>query len=1015
MFMSPNQTSPTSQEQISQSSSVSNIVNQRWASRNRSIDDTSRPGNMTQSANAATNTNTKSQEIQRGHDHADGKEQASSDDDGEDDGDHPRTARGRRMFEQQRYVLPRPMSIEYHGTQSACSTPPVLAAEGQAVSDEAVHESSGQRHDGHHDHIASTPESAHGQRKQTGTPQMHGERRRSRISSITRRRSQSLDSSRVLGGSPTTSSTVHGHIQTGTDAHKHGAAASRDPPQSPTRAGPSAGGIHAHLLHHAEGGVAGQQGQPSGTRSRASSIIHKLFFHRSDSADDEGHPSLGLPPGSHEGHGRIWQSSATPAHHHAHADGDHALGSGSMRSSREGDQELDDETASHGKSHSTNMSRTSSHGFLSIFSSHHNHGHSGSGSHGHGSQSHTPMQRDGSVGNLQSMSGDQEHEAVFVDDDGQKQVVKIIHFPGSSVRDHYVSNSAASAKSGKHESLFTKLFHGHHHHRRGTGSSAGGSSVSGWAGGTGDEDGHDTDAGPHGTASPRSRRSSRPSSPILKPLDISHRGLVPPLDNANLQQPGGHFAPVSPLQQKESPIPSPLSNEVVAGIPGDDADACPRPIKAKTASRSNLSQHSMSDMGSPRSPRDDSVSQSRLNAASVTSNQGTSAASGDAQPHMPSSSSTFGFLKQRKPRERSETEGSHSILKELRSSITHHRRGHSSSVVGRDDHHHDGSASMPAKGMNRSGSEVGLSEKYGRPDEVLGKGANATVRLAHSKEKTEKLYAIKEFRKRRKDETEKEYIKKVIAEFCISSSMHHENVVHTVDLIRDEHGRWCEVMEYCAGGDLFQKTSTVGFTSDEEMYCLFRQLLNGVGYMHSIGVAHRDLKPENILLSAGGRTLKITDFGTSAVFRTQWEKEPHKLHGVCGSAPYIAPEEWDEQHEYFPTKVDVWACGMIFYAMLSKSLLWTMAKKSEDHYATYLRKRETGYPQFERYTDGPRRILYNCLDPDPIRRLEIAQTIEDPWVSTIDYCRSVGKGSGGSGSEMNQVGHVHTTQSSSHR
>eukprot|EP00842_Homolaphlyctis_polyrhiza_P005269 jgi/Hompol1/5743/HPOL_004667-RA len=282
---------------------------------------------------------------------------------------------------------------------------------------------------------------------------------------------------------------------------------------------------------------------------------------------------------------------------------------------------------------------------------------------------------------------------------------------------------------------------------------------------------------------------------------------------------------------------------------------------------------------------------------------------------------------------------------------------------------------------------MSLTSKYGKPEETLGKGANATVKLLTHRAKGEidKLYAIKLFRKRRKEETEKDYIKKVIAEFCISSSMHHENIVETVDLIQNEHGRWCEVMEYCAGGDLFHKTSQIGFSGDEEIYCIFRQLLNGVGFIHSIGVAHRDLKPENILLDASCQIIKITDFGTSAVFRTQWEKEPHKLHGVCGSAPYIAPEEWDEQQEYVPTKVDIWACGMIFYAMLSKSLLWAVAKPTDDHYANYLRRREAGYPQFERYPGGPCQILYSHIEGEMREISKISErSLYEQIVYTLD-------------------------------
>ncbi|KAJ1499516.1 serine/threonine-protein kinase HAL4/sat4, partial [Coelomomyces lativittatus] len=163
-------------------------------------------------------------------------------------------------------------------------------------------------------------------------------------------------------------------------------------------------------------------------------------------------------------------------------------------------------------------------------------------------------------------------------------------------------------------------------------------------------------------------------------------------------------------------------------------------------------------------------------------------------------------------------------------------------------------------------------------------------------------YAVKEFRRRRKHESEKEYIKKLTSEFCISSSLHHINVVETLDLIQDENQHWCEVMEYCPGGDLYSAIKA-GKMSTDEINCCFKQLIFGVHYLHENGVAHRDLKPENLLLDSKGR-LKITDFGVSEVFKMCWESEAHLSKGICGSEPYIAPEEFNQQ-EYDAQKVDV--------------------------------------------------------------------------------------------------------------
>jgi protein-serine/threonine kinase len=260
-----------------------------------------------------------------------------------------------------------------------------------------------------------------------------------------------------------------------------------------------------------------------------------------------------------------------------------------------------------------------------------------------------------------------------------------------------------------------------------------------------------------------------------------------------------------------------------------------------------------------------------------------------------------------------------------------------------------------------------LLQKYGKCQEVVGRGAFGIVRVAHKTDpkdsKREQLYAVKEF-KQRPGESAKRYQKRLTSEFCISSSMQHPNVITTLDLLQDEKGTYCEVMEYCSGGDLYTLVLAAGQLEVAEADCFFKQLMRGVEYMHEMGVAHRDLKPENLLLTTHG-SIKITDFGNGECFRMAWEKEAHMTAGLCGSAPYIAPEEYVDK-EFDPRAVDVWACGIIYMAMRTGRHLWRVAQKGEDEFFDrYLedRKEEEGYRPIEvlrRVSACPLPLLSRC-------------------------------------------------------
>ena len=92
-----------------------------------------------------------------------------------------------------------------------------------------------------------------------------------------------------------------------------------------------------------------------------------------------------------------------------------------------------------------------------------------------------------------------------------------------------------------------------------------------------------------------------------------------------------------------------------------------------------------------------------------------------------------------------------------------------------------------------------------------------------------------------------------------------------------------------------------------------KSLLKGVAYVHDCNIIHRDLKPENILLAHEGENcfdVKIVDFGLSAEFNFQY-RETDK----AGTLLYMAPEQ--VVNGGYSKKIDIWACGIIQYQLLT--------------------------------------------------------------------------------------------------
>ena len=187
---------------------------------------------------------------------------------------------------------------------------------------------------------------------------------------------------------------------------------------------------------------------------------------------------------------------------------------------------------------------------------------------------------------------------------------------------------------------------------------------------------------------------------------------------------------------------------------------------------------------------------------------------------------------------------------------------------------------------------------------TIGKGTFSKVKLGIHKETKQKV-AIKILEK--SAIVEKDDLERIIREMTILNQIDHINVIKVYDIYESEDN-YLIIMEYCEGGELFNYIVKNQKLSEEETAFFFYQIINGVEYLHSKNIVHRDLKPENLLLCEGN-ILKIIDFGLSNFYNGNYLSTP------CGSPCYASPE-MVSGNKYNGFNIDIWAIGIILFAML---------------------------------------------------------------------------------------------------
>lgn len=153
------------------------------------------------------------------------------------------------------------------------------------------------------------------------------------------------------------------------------------------------------------------------------------------------------------------------------------------------------------------------------------------------------------------------------------------------------------------------------------------------------------------------------------------------------------------------------------------------------------------------------------------------------------------------------------------------------------------------------------------------------------------------------------FVERFIREAKSVARLAHPNVVQVFDQGTD--GSYVYLaMEYVAGCTLRDVLRERGALQPRAALDILEPVLAALGAAHRAGFVHRDMKPENVLIGDDGR-VKVADFGLVRAVDTV----TNTTGAVLGTVSYLAPEQIE--HGTADPRVDVYACGVVLYEMLT--------------------------------------------------------------------------------------------------
>ena len=217
--------------------------------------------------------------------------------------------------------------------------------------------------------------------------------------------------------------------------------------------------------------------------------------------------------------------------------------------------------------------------------------------------------------------------------------------------------------------------------------------------------------------------------------------------------------------------------------------------------------------------------------------------------------------------------------------------------------------------------------------------------------------------------------KDIIDQINILKKIDHPNIVKMFEFYNYQD-YYSIIAEFCKGGQFYEEIRAKAPFDEKYTAYVMYQIFSAINYCHKLNIIHRDLKPENIFIVNRYKNnyypnIKIADFGMGTMIEKN--KFQNKL---VGSIHYVAPEVIEKRYN---EKCDIWSCGVIMYALLSRNPPFGGDTEEEIIYKIKKGNYDLKSHPFDKISESGKDLIRKLLTKDIKQRISAQDALNHPW------------------------------------